>query len=669
MVVTRLEIRARGPYAEGVAFGAAGVYERIDGTIHFAADPAHPANALIVDLDAATRDDAGQVRFAADFCLVQPIDPARANRRLLFEVLNRGRKLVPRMFNHATPTATPTAAIDPGDGFLLRRGWTLAWCGWQWDTIRSAALMGLDAPEAVGSQQSAVGGSEHSALGSIQGQILIQFQPNERSYNRLLADRIHQPYPAADVDDPDAVLTVRDWSGGPRTTIPRDQWRFARGGKDPAPDDTTIWLSAEFTPGKVYEVVYRTRRCPVVGTGLLAVRDCVSFLRYSDAADNPCAGRIDKAYGFGMSQSGRFLRHFLYLGLNVDEAGRPLFDGINIHVAGARRGEFNHRFGQPSQQHIASFGHLMPFTDDDQTDPLTGQTDGLMRRQRALGGVPKIITTNTSAEYWRGDCSLIHTDIAGERDVEPPEDARIYLFASTQHGLGSVPLVDTDANTGARGIHGFNAVDYAPLLRAALVNLDRWVTDGTPPPPSVFPRLADGTAIPGASVFAAYHGIPGVTRPVPELLPAIHRLDLGPDAARGIGRFPAIVGERYPNYVSAVDADGNETGGVRMPDVIVPVATYTGWDPRHSATGGDGQIIPMEGSTFPFARTAEERQHMGDSRPSLAERYHDRADYLAQVQAAAEKLVAERYVLAEDVPLAVAIAVERWDAFAGDASS
>lgn len=663
MAVMRLEVRARGAYADGEAFGAAGAYERIDGTIHFAVDPAHPANALIVDLDKAARDDAGKVRFSADFCLLQPVDATKANRRLLFEVLNRGRKLVPRMLNHAAPTATPTEAIDPGDGFLLRQGWALAWCGWQWDTIKSAALMGLDAPEAL--EQTADSGQRVAGGKPIQGQILLQFQPNERSYNHLLADRIHQPYPAADVNDADAVLTVRDWPDGPRTTIPRDQWRFARGGKEPAPDDTTIWLSSEFKPGKVYEIVYRTRRCPVVGAGLLAVRDCVSFLRYSDAADNPCAGRIEQTYGFGMSQSGRFLRHFLYLGLNVDEAGRHVFDGVNIHVAGARRGEFNHRFAQPSQQHIPSFGHLMPFTDDDQTDPLTGQTDGLLRRQRALGGVPKVITTNTSAEYWRGDCSLIHTDLEGTRDVEPPEDARIYLFASTQHGLGSVPLVDTDANTGARGIHGFNAVDYAPLLRAVLVNLDHWVTDGTSPPPSVFPRLADGTAISGATVFTAYRGIPGAAWPDPELLPTIRRLDLGPDAAHGIGHFPAVPGERYPNYVSAVDADGNEIGGVRMPDVAVPVATYTGWNPRHPATGGEGQIIPMEGSTFSFATTAEERQRTDDPRPSLAERYADRADYLARVRTAAEELVAGRYLLAEDVPLALAIAAERYDDVTG----
>jgi len=198
---------------------------------------------------------------------------------------------------------------------------------------------------------------------------------------------------------------------------------------------------------------------------------------------------------------------------------------------------------------------------------------------------------------------------------------------------------------------------------AEFVTADRWVTDGTPPPPSVFPRLADGTAISGVAVLDAYRATPGVTLPNTDLLPTIRHLDLGPDAARGIGRYPAVAGERYPNYVSTVDADGNETGGVRMPDVIVPVATYTGWDPRHPTTGGDGQIIPMEGSTFPIAATADERQRTGDPRPSLAERYRDRADYLAHVRAAAEELVAQRYLVAEDVPLAVEIAAERWDAF------
>ena len=653
MAAIRLEIHSRAPYEGGIAFGDAGPYERLNGVLHFAVDPGDAANGRIVDLDRAARDAEGRVHFSADFCLLQPADPARANRRLLFDVVNRGRKVAPRMFNRAGVELTPTARIDPGDGFLMRRGWTVAWCGWQWDVVRSPALMGLTAPQALADGR------------PIQGEVLVRFQLNELSPDHLLADRIHHPYPAADVDDPAAVLTVQDWSDGPRTTIPRDRWRFARdeGGR-PVADDTRVWLAGGFAPGRIYEVVYRTRICPVVGTGLLAVRDAVAFLRNADTGENPCAGRIDRTYGFGVSQSGRFLRHFLYLGLNLDEAGRQVFDGVIPHVAGARRGEFNHRFAQPSAQATRSFGHLMPFTDDDQTDPLTGQTDGLLRRLRARGGVPRIFTTNTSAEYWRGDCSLIHTDLLGGRDVEPPAEVRIYHFAGTQHGPGALPLGRVSPADGSRGMHGFNAVDYTPLLRAALVNLDRWVTAGDKPPPSAFPRLDDGAAAPAPAVLAAFRAIPGATVPDPDRLPVMRRVDLGPEAAQGIGRFPAVPGETYPTFVSAVDGDGNEVGGIRLPDLTVPVATYTGWNPRDPATGGTGQIISMQGSTLPFPATAEARAGAGDPRPAIAERYRDRDDYLGRVRDAAERLAAEGYILAEDVELVVRSAGERYDAFA-----
>ncbi len=651
MAVAGLEITARAPYQGGVAFGQVGAYERLDGTIHFAVDPLHPANGAIVDLDRAARDAAGRVTFSADFCLLQPADPARGNRRLIFDVLNRGgRRAVPRM-NHVPQALAQTPEIHPGDGFLFRRGWSVACCGWQWDVHRSAALLGLDAPEALDA-----GGSP------LAGTVRVWFQPNARGRHKLLADRAHQPYSAADLDQPDALLRVRDWPDGPPTVIPRDRWHFARDeGGTPVPDDGHIWMAEGFAPGKVYEVIYRTRRAPVVGTGLLAVRDCVSFLRHGDAADNPCAGRIDTTIGYGVSQSGRFLRHFLYTGLNVDEAGRRVFDGLLIHVAGARRGEFNHRHAQPSDQHQPSFGHLPPFADDPQTDPITGQTAGLLDRQRALGGVPKIFSTNTAAEYWRGDTSLMHTDLAGARDIEPPAESRVYLFASTQHVAGSLPLADGNGPGEPRGRYVANAVDYAPLMRAALINLERWIVEDAEPPPSVFPRLADGTAITGAAAIAAFEKIPGLALPDPARLPVIRRVGLGPDAARGIGRYPTEPGERYPNYVAAVDADGNEVGGICMPDVAAPLATYTGWNPRHPETGGADQTLPMQGATFPFPRTAAERVRTGDPRPSIAERYRDRDDYLDQVRHAALALAEQRYLLPEDVPLAVEIAAVRYD--------
>src|SRR6185295_14563182 len=252
--------------------------------------------------------------------------------------------------------------------------------------------------------------------------------------------------------------------------------------------------------------------CPVAGVGLLSMRDFASFLRFASEADgNPCAGRLDRAYGYGISQSGRFLRLFLSLGLNLDEAGRQVFDGMIPQVAGGRRGQFNQRYAQPSDQSMPSFGHLMPFADDPQTDPLTGESGGLLDRQRQLGGMPRVFTINTSAEYWRGDASLLHTDLADTRDVEPPVEVRTYLWSSTQHSHGSVPLAHESGTEGSRGANPLNAVNYAPLTRAALVNLDRWVSEGIEPPPSAFPRIADGTAIPREQALAAFAGVPGAT--------------------------------------------------------------------------------------------------------------------------------------------------------------
>ncbi len=663
MAVTRLDIRSRAPYEDGVPFGETGPYERIAGVVHFAVDPAHPANGAIVDLDKAERGADGRVHFAADFCLLRPRDGSRGSGRFLFHVANRGR-LGTLPFGGAPAPAVISERIDPGDGFLLRRGWTVLWCGWQWDVIRRPGYVGLEAPQALADGR------------PIGGPMLVQFQPNEPHPDQILAhwplhpapgnpDFRHRPYPAADVADPEATMTVREWADGPRTTIPRDRWRFARdeGGR-PVADDTRVWLAGGFQPGRIYEVVYRTRICPVVGTGLLAMRDAVSFFRHGDAASgNPCAGRIAHTFGFGVSQSGRFLRKFLYHGLNLDEAGRPAFDGLLPHVAGARRGEFNHRYAQPSAQHARGFGQLPPFADDDQTDPLTGRTDGLLRRQRAAGGVPRIVTTNSSSEYWRSDCSLIHTDPRGERDIEPPAGSRVYLFAGTQHGPGAPPL-SKETPYGARTANTMNTVNYTPLLRAALVNLERWVTAGEEPPPSAFPRLADGTAVPRGAVLDAFRDIPGVALLAVERLPTLRRIDLGPDAAGGVGRFPPVAGEPYPSYVAAVDADRNEVAGIRLPDLTVPLASHTGWNPRDPATGGEGQIVDMQGATLPFPATGEAGERTGDPRAAIAARYRDRDDYLARVRAEAERLVAGRYLLAEDVDLVVRDAGERYDAFA-----
>ncbi|MFN8559444.1 MAG: alpha/beta hydrolase domain-containing protein [Dehalococcoidia bacterium] len=657
MTVTRLEIRSRTPYEGGRVFGDTGAYERLDGVIHFAVDPNDVANGAIVDLDKAARAADGRVHYEADFCLLQPADASRANRRLLYEVPNRGNRGSVRAFNYGPPLLDPTEAIDPGDGYLMKNGWTLAWCGWQWDVPRGPGQMGIDAPQALENGR------------PIPGELLIRIQPAAPARSFLLTDhhtqRVHKPYPAADLHDPTATLTVRARPDDPRMTIPRERWRFARDdGGAPVSDDTSVWLEGGFEAGRIYEVVYRTRICPVAGVGLLAMRDTVALLRYGGPdAGNPSAGRIDYAYGTGTSQCGRYLRTYLCAGLNRDEAGRRVFDGLLIHVAGARRGEFNHRYAQPSVQPTPSFGHLPPFTDDEQTDPLTGRSDGLLRRQRAIGDTPRIISTNTAAEYWRGDAALAHIDMTGTRDLALPPESRAYLFAGAQHGAGALPL-NNRTPLGVHGAHPFNVIDYRPLQRAALVNLDRWVSRGEEPPPSAVPRLADGTATTLSAAVAAFPAIPGATRPAPAGHQAMRRLDLGPDADKGIGRYPPIAGEPYPSFVSAINADGNELAGIRLPEVAAPVATYTGWNPRHASTGGAGQLLDYQGSTLPFAATEGERDRTGDPRPSIATRYRDRDDYTARARAVATQLAAQRYILEEDIDVVTANAVARYDAIA-----
>jgi hypothetical protein len=384
-----------------------------------------------------------------------------------------------------------------------------------------------------------------------------------------LADRYHIPHPVADLADPRARITMREHAGpdAAPVEVPRSKWRF--------PDASHVQMDGGFAPGALYEVVYPSVDSPVVGLGFLAIRDAAAWLRWAPAASgNPLAGAIERAYLFGVSQSGRFLRNMLYLGLDEDEQGRMVFDAVLPHVAGGRRGEFNLRFGQPSLNAHDSVGSLPPFLYDE-----------LLARATRRGRVPKIVATNTSAEYWRGDASLVHTDVEGRRDIEPPADARVYLFAGTQHTPGALPPPPADPNTGSRGIHPFNVVDYAPLLRAALVNLDRWLREGVEPPPSVFPRLADGTAVAGESMAPRFAAIPGVRFPDRLARPA--RLDFGPEIARGIAsELPPKIGARYPSYVAAVDADGNEVVGIRPVELAVPLATFTGWNPRHPEQGG-----------------------------------------------------------------------------------
>src|SRR5262245_7501200 len=613
MAVTAIEIVTRSAVLDGRAFGRVGAYEKLAGIIRFAIDPRLAVHAAIADIGRAPTNASGLVETWADFYLLRPVDPAAGNRRLLLDVPNRGRKIALGLFNGAPRVPDPSAPDDFGNGFLMRHGYTVAWVGWQPDVPRQDSMMALTVPVATD------GGR------AISGIVRCEFRPNRPGDVLPLADRYHIPHPVARLDDPDAELTVRDHAGAVATTIPRRRWRFARrAGAAIVPDPSHVHLEGGFDPGKIYDCYYRAEGPPVIGLGFTAVRDTGAFLRFGDAASgNPCVGRLDRAYLFGVSQSGRFVRHLLYLGLEEDEAGRTVFDAVIPHIAGARRGEFNCRFGQPSLNATESVGGLYPFADLPETDPVTGERAGLLDRLRTRPSRPKILAVNTSAEYWRGDASLVHTDPAGSRDVESSPDARVYLFAGTQHMPGSLPPPSEDPNTGGRGRHLFNAVDYAPLLRAALVNLDRWVTDGVEPPPSSLPRLGDGSAVSPDDTASVFRAIPDVRFPDRTSRP--HRLDFGPDVERGIlSALPPKTGDAYVTFVSEVNADGNETAGVIAAEVAVPLATFMGWNPRHPEQGAPGDLMSMMGSTIPFALTVADRERRSDPRPSVAERYGNR---------------------------------------------
>ena len=659
MAITELEITKRTSFASGEGFGDVGAYELLEGTAHYAVDPLHPRNQGITDLDLAPRNSAGKVEFSADFAMLQPVNIDRGNRRILFDVVNRGRKTALSM-NSVPASTDPTAPLEAGNGYLMRRGYTVVFSGWQADVPPTPGLIGLHGPEAIGPQ------------GPLTGKILCQFQCNEPTQVFLLADRQHLPNPAADPDEAEATLTVRDLPNSPATPVDRSQWSFVRvEDEDVEPQHSHIYMPSGFEPGKIYQLVYTTTGSRIVGLGFAAMRDVVSFLKYAPASEgNPCAGAIDYAYAMGRSQSGRFLRQYIHTGINEDEEDRVALDGIIPHVAGGMRGEFNLRFGQPSKDVCYIIPEMFPFTDTPQTDPVTGAQGSLLDAMEQRGNVPKIMFTNTSAEYWRGDAALIHTDLETLTDAAESPNVRRYHFAGCQHGSGEFPPLEVRASDGIKGQLPFNSVDYAPLLRAALDNLDRWVATGEEPPASRHPSLNDGTAVESYTLVERFAQLPGVR--VPAQTTRAIRLDYGPESHLGrTTMLPADEGAEFPALVADLDESFNERRGICLPDLTVPVATYTGWNLRDESIGNPNLFIGITGGlagwTLPLPATEAEREAAGDPRASIEERYSSREDYLEQVTRAATDLVAEGYLLEEDVTEVVDLAGRKYDHFAGAA--
>jgi hypothetical protein len=645
--VERVEITATEVLLNGQPFGAAGAYERISGRLHLAVDPSNSYNQAVVDLGLAKRNPQGQVEFSADFALLRPVAADQGNGSVLLEICNRGTVRMLSVVQGAAASEHPSTPADFGDGWLMRQGYTLAWVGWEWDAQPVPGFFRLQAPIAYGQDGRHLEGLLRDDFSLALARPVV---PLGHLINGVVGGR---EYPVSDPSDPRNRLTVRDTPEGPRLEIPREQWQFS-------PDRRAIRLAGGFAAGRIYELVYAVQDPVVAGLGFAAVRDFISYLKYD--ADR----RLDRAYAMGISQCGRFLRQYLAEGFDADEQGRETLDGVIAHVGGAGQGSFNIRFAQPSRdaEPRSAFFYptdLFPFTAAPETDPETRATGGLLDALQAEHLAPKIFLSNTSYEYWGRSAALIHVSPDGARDVGQPENVRVYFLAGFQHSSAPFPPRRGVAEANGQDLPNHNPIQWS--WRAMIANLDAWVRAGVAPPPSNPPTLRAATLVPLARW--TFPSIPGVHPPHEATV--AWRLDFGPGWPGRIDFEPPKVGAPFPVFVPQVDADGNDLAGVHDPELAVPVATYTGWNLRNPAIGAPGSRVAFLGSFLPFARTAEARQRSGDPRPSLAERYAGKDDYLARYRKAAEELVRQRWLLADDVPAVMERGAAEWDLVAGTA--
>ncbi|HEX4031883.1 MAG TPA: alpha/beta hydrolase domain-containing protein [Terracidiphilus sp.] len=644
--VLRVEVATRQDVLGGKSFGDAGAYERITGRVYFSLAVDNPHNERIVDLKNAVNLEDGAVEFSANFLAIRPKDMGKGNGAMLLDVPNRGHSGIVSQVDGGDWDV----ANNAGDGWLLRRGFTIVSVGWQWDAPGANALR-LFAPIAKDHGQ--------TITGLLRGDFTPARVMAEIPLGHLIVGHVGgTEYPVSAPGDSRNVLTVRDTRDGRRTVIPRSDWQFAHtvDGRL-APSDRFIHLNSGFQPGKLYEYVYVVADPVVAGGGFAALRDFASYAKHDRDAITP----VERVYGEGISQDGRVLRDFLYEGFNADEQGRIVLDGVLAHVAGAGRGSFNYRFAQPSRdaEPMSSVffpTDIFPFTDQPERDPVTGQTAGLLDKARDEGVLPKIFFSNTSFEYWGRAASLIHTTADGKRDMRIGGNVRIYHFTGLQHFSGPFPSAE-----GSGDLHGQQAESFLPVRyfwRSMIANMDAWVRSGIAPPPSSYPKIADGTLVP-LRAYAFPH-IPGVH--LPHDANCAYRLDFGPGWQDGILSLqPPRVGAAFPVLVPQVNADGNERDGVRLPEITVPLATYAGWNLRDPSIGAPDQRVSFEASYIPFPRTAADRAASGDPRRSIAERYAGRADYLERYAQAVDELVRQRWILEEDRAALLARGAMEWD--------
>lgn len=618
MGVLRFEIGERIPVFEGADFGPVGAYERLTGRAWCDIDPDHPLNAGIVHLDKAPRNAAGRVEYAVDFAMLKPLDLARGNGWIFYEYLNRGTQRGIVRINNAPYVAMPATAPEAGDGFLMRQGHTILWTAWQGNVDPGGGRLIADLPVATEQGAPITGPAREEVVldapDSIRGAVV-----EEVSATRFI---LTLSYPAATLDPAEARLTVRAAADDPREERAGVTWRYL--------DDRRVEVdtdpSAGVDRGAIYEFAYTARDPVVMGIGYASIRDLLAFLRHEthDAAGNPNplapdgVPAIRRALGFGLSQSGRVLRDFLYQGFNEDIVGRPVFDGVVPIIGGSRRAWVNAPFSQPgrySREHEDHDypGDQFPFTYVPLDDALSGRSGGILDRARASGVCPKLMHLDTDSEVWSARASLVVTDTAGN-DIAMPDEVRVYLTTGIAHGdypLPSAPVVD----------QATNPLTYGPILRALLKAMVEWVDDGREPPSSRFPSRGAGTLWTLDQFLDRWPKALGVAPlALNQLLPRDAEGQASGDTA-------------YPVFVPAIDGDGNGVSGIRHPLLAAASGTHCGWTIR-AQNFAPGHLYSVYGSYQPFAE-------------GLA-RFDTREAWIAAAADAADALVADRLMLPED---------------------
>jgi hypothetical protein len=610
--VERIEIRSRTNE---------GPYERLIGRVYYAVDPKLAANRSIADLALAATNSEGKVQFSGDVMVWRVKDPRQARGSVFVEVVNRGGPQSLYLISGAEGGAPAPEHWDMGDRFLLEQGFAVVFLGWQFDVAPDQGLA-LQAPTVP-----------------VEGIVRESYPVAEADFRR---SAFGLSYCAADPQDTAARLTYRTRIDEAGKDVSRAQWHFG-------PTGCTVVLPAGFQPG-LYDAIYQAKNPAVAGLGLAAIRDFASYLKYGGKAtalrEDPSSLR--RVIGYGYSQSARVLRQFVRDGFNADERGRVAYDALLISSAGAGGASVNQRFAMPGQAGNSVLSILRPVDLPPFTD------DGLLAKAEAAHVTPRIFYTFSSTEYWARAGSLTTTSPDGKSDVALGARSRLYFLTGTAHSSGPFPPV-----RGSSLEHYANFAEQRWVTRALLLDLDAWVRSGAEPPPSRHPLLAKGQLVSRETV--RFPKIPGLT--FPDYMPQVWRMDYGPEfPARGIISVePPRLGAPYTVLVPQVDADGNDLGGVRLPEVAAPLGTYTGWNVQLPQLRDLHYLAGLLGSFEAFPRTKAERARSGDARRSLEERYNGRQDYLNRVEFAARDLVRQHLMLAGDVPAVLQRAAVMWD--------